>query len=225
MPSPNERSDTLSEAGEGLESEGNTDGRAHEGTYSMALGNAEEAPQDLETIGRNNSSAEGHNLLQRKMQRIARNRNLSEETFSRLSPPGNPYVLPLCPNLDGFRLMNLRKGTFEQSLLLKPDRMDFVKLMQRWDNNPLKLQLPEDLEARPIALQFLAHSLADWNDDVQHLHIYTDGSFSPDMQVASFSFAVFGWNPSAEEDKSTFSGWLADVVCLVPTLPIGSIED
>lgn len=108
--------------------------------------------------------------------------------------------------------MNLRKGTFEQSLLLKPDRMAFVKLMQRWDNNPLKLQLPEDLEARPIALQFLAHSLADWNDDVQHLHIYTDGSFSPDMQVASFSFAVFGWNPSAEEDKSTFSGWLADVV-------------
>lgn len=108
--------------------------------------------------------------------------------------------------------MNLRKGTFEQSLLLKPDRMDFVKLMQRWDNNPLKLQLPEDLEARPIALQFLAHSLADWNDDVQHLHIYTDGSFSPDMQVASFSFAVFGWNPSAEEDKSTFSGWLADVM-------------
>lgn len=33
MPSPNERSDTLSEAGEGLESGGSTDGRAHEGTY------------------------------------------------------------------------------------------------------------------------------------------------------------------------------------------------
>ena len=61
----------------------------------QALGNAEEAPQDMETIGRNNSSAEGHNLLQRKMQRIARNRNLSEETFSRLSPPGNPYRFSL----------------------------------------------------------------------------------------------------------------------------------
>lgn len=206
----------------------------------QALGNAEEAPQDLETIGRNNSSAEGHSLLQRKMQRIARNRNLSEETFSRLSPPGNPSNevsgspsmsqpgwIPVDESSSSTHKQNIEdfiisdeeveqvrcsKGTFEQSLLLKPDRMDFVKLMQRWDNNPLKLQLPEDLEARPIALQFLAHSLAGWNDDVQHLHIYTDGSFSPDMQVASFSFAVFGWNPSAEEDKSTFSGWLADVV-------------
>ena len=82
--------------------------------------------------------------------------------------------------------------------------MDFVKLMQRWDNNPLKLQLPEDLEARPIALQFLAHSLADWNDDVQHLHIYTDGSFSPDMQVASFSFAVFWLEPFSRRGQIDF---------------------
>ena len=84
--------------------------------------------------------------------------------------------------------------------------------MQRWEQTPLRLKLPANMEIRPVALQFLMNSFAGWTEDIDYVHIYTDGSYNSSLGIASFSFAIFGWNDKVEKEKSTFVGWYADVL-------------
>ena len=67
--------------------------------------------------------------------------------------------------------------------------------------------LPEQLRVTPIALQFVARCNAGWNDDIQSLHIYTDGSSDKARSASGFAMAVFGWNPYCECDQHTLVGW------------------
>lgn len=43
-------------------------------------------------------------------------------------------------------------------------------------------------------------------------YIYTDGSFQKKEGISAFATAVFGWSHGEGQVKSTFLGWLADVV-------------
>ena len=202
----------------------------------MVEGHREEAPLDPETTDSAHDPTRGLSLLQIRTFRI-----MSWDNFERLPPPGNPskevFGSPSIPlpgrSPEGNSSSSTHKqatqevfvsdeevekeegskGAFQQSIMLKPDRMNFVKLMQRWNNNPLRLKIPDNIDARPVALQFLAQSFAGWDDDIRQLHIYTDGSYHPGMEIASFSFVIFGWNDeAAEEQKSSFVGWYSDVV-------------
>ena len=91
---------------------------------------------------------------------------------------------------------------------------DFLKLLQRWEETPLHLQLPANLEMTPITRQFVMKSNAGWNDGVLELHIYTDDSYRPNEDISAYAFVIFGWNNEAAEGerKSTFIGWFSDVV-------------
>jgi len=105
-------------------------------------------------------------------------------------------------------------GQYDVQLGTTTAPFDFLKLLQRWDDTPLHLQLPANLEMTPITRQFVMKSIAGWNEGVHELHIYTDGSYRPKEDVSAFAFAVFGWNNEAVEGerKSTFIGWFSDVV-------------
>lgn len=210
--------------------------RSRGASGGRAQGTAEEASLDPETTDSAHDPTRGLSLLQIRTLRI-----MSWDNFERLPPPGNPSnevlgspSIPLpgrSPEGNSSSSTHKQatqevfvsdeevekeegsKGAFQQSIMLKPDRMNFVKLMQRWNNNPLRLKIPDNIDARPVALQFLAQSFAGWDDDIRQLHIYTDGSYHPGMEIASFSFVIFGWNDeAAEEQKSSFVGWYSDVV-------------
>ena len=204
-----------------------------------APGTAEDASRDSEVSGRGSEWVEGHSFLQRFASRISYNRSSQVETFSKLPPPGNPsneddrsptHHLPGRSPVVEISSCSHKKtvetffiddeveseeqvdNIFYQSMNLHPNRYDFVKLLQRWEQTPLHLQIPEHVEIRPVALQFLMTSFAGWSDDIDQLHIYTDGSYNSSVGAASFSFAVFGWNDKVETEKSTFVGWYADVL-------------
>ena len=163
------------------------------------------------------------------------------DSFSELSPPGNPSewnALPapsactperssveeenLSHKLDDVSFVisddevepgDVQAGGFERRVHNRPGDWDFVKLFQTWNDSPLRMQLPDDIELAPIALHLVADSFVGWSSEIEEVHIYTDGSYDPKEEVSSFAFAVFGWSGSRPKDKSFFLGWLAGVVC------------
>ena len=163
------------------------------------------------------------------------------DKFSELSPPGNPSernVLPAPSSCmperssvkdgqsshksedvsfdisdDEVEPEEVCAGGFARRIIPGQHDWDFIKLFQHWDDSPLRLQLPDDLEITPLALQFVAESFAGWSSDIEELHIYSDGSFDPREAVSTFAFAIFGWCGSRIEGKSFFVGWKAGVVC------------
>ena len=208
-----------------------------------APGNAEEAPRDPRShLGEDPGHAD-LSLLQLKTFRTRYFDKKMEDSFSRLPPPGNPSnevsSAPLSSQPEWISVADgdeedshklkiscfsisddeveeeaPREDGFHQSLTLREDRFGFVKLLQRWTDEPLRLDLPEDLDLIPIAWQFLMRSNAGWNGRIQQLHIYTDGSYNPHHDIASFSVAIFGWAEDDPGDRSSFVGWVADVLTM-----------
>ena len=109
------------------------------------------------------------------------------------------------------------RGQYDVRLGIATTSWDFLKLLQRWDEAPLQLQLPTNLEMTPITRQFVMRSIAGWHDSVRELHVYTDGSYKPTEDIAAFAFAIFGWSSEVSNGKSTFIGWFSDVVTTDPT--------
>lgn len=208
----------------------------------VALGSVEDAPQDHGERENDMFEDRGQSLLQiRALRRLVRRTDIVS-TFDRLPPPGNPSNeatgTPLSARPERSSAEEQEECThkqtpivfsisddeveqeafvesgIEQSFILRDNRFDFVRLLQRWEDSPLKLELPQDANFRPIAWQFIMNSNAGWNNRIQQLHIYTDGSYNVGCGVASFSFAVFGWDDRAPEEQSTFVGWFADVITL-----------
>ena len=108
-------------------------------------------------------------------------------------------------------------GQYDVRLGTTMTSFEFLKLLQRWDEAPLQLKLPANLEMKPITRQFVMRSIAGWHEGVRELHIYTDGSYRPTEDIAAFAFAIFGWNSEVDNGKSTFIGWFSDVVITDPT--------
>ena len=207
-----------------------------------ALGSEEDSTWDpsISRNAHDHDNAGGPSLLQVSMRRLQRNYTLHHETFSRLPPPGNPSIRNVEPAPSSWQLgwspaedvesahksedftisisdqevesAEENRGSYTRRVGNHEGDWDFVKLFQAWSQDPLELDLPPHLDLPPIALQFVADSAAGWRADVEELHIYTDGSYNPSQEIASFAVAVLGWSPSQRYDKSVFIGWTAQIV-------------
>lgn len=124
---------------------------------------------------------------------------------------GDPIVVDDVP-VDEVEEEQAYRGDYRVNLEFPDNAMDFVKLLQRWEESPLMLQLPNQLDISPTTQQFLQSSLHGWHGNIQQLHIYTDGSFQQKIGISTFALAIFGWTQTEGQVKSTFLGWLADVV-------------
>ena len=90
------------------------------------------------------------------------------------------------------------------------DINDTLRLLVPWIHCPLKLEIPSDFQAPPIALQFLYRCIAGWSERIQTIHIYTDGSCKSNEgeSQAGFAFSVFGYD-ERKSPNHFFLGWMA----------------
>ena len=88
-------------------------------------------------------------------------------------------------------------------------------LLIPWKHCPLILELPEGIKAPAIAEQFAQHCCEGWDDRIQTIHIYTDGScmIKEDTKDASFAFTVFGCD-LRRKPHHFFLGWFAQKVVI-----------
>ena len=97
---------------------------------------------------------------------------------------------------------------------------EVLKLLVPWQACPLPLLLPSDLQLPAIADQYVRHCVLGWEDRIQSLHIYTDGSCKTcdDERHASFAFSVFGYDMSIKPHHF-FVGWFANRIVTDPGHP------
>ena len=178
-----------------------------------ALGSVEDATWDLNhhPEGR----CEGLSLLQT---RGVISRQGITISFSRLSPPGNTHSDSSGgeKQVEYFEISD-NEETQEVSeettcrMHTDIDKGDLWKLFQPWNEDALELGLDIDDSFSAVSLQFLSNCVVGWDDDIEEVHIYTDGSFHRGYEVASFAFAIFGWNGEAKY-KHYFVGWRGGLV-------------
>ena len=212
---------------------GNSGGPPRERSRSRSRGEApgsvEDAPWDL---------------LRLKGSGRERRANWEISTFELLPPPGNPsneeqpVEIRIANGLhersseadeDGSRndtaiVFNIDDDTEATEWPQKPQKIfeiaipedinQVMVVLQPWTVTPLRLDLPENLEIPSTSLQFIMDCKAGWNEQVESIHIYTDGSSGRDRGTAGFAMAVFGWNQGMEGQRHTFLGWIGSPVIL-----------
>lgn len=135
----------------------------------VALGSVEDAPQDHGDREHGMYEERGHSLLQISALRRSSMKTGTASTFDRLPPPGNPSNEATGPPLsaqperssaeepeecthkktpflfsisdDEVEQEAFVESGIEQSFILRDNRFDFVRLLQRWDDSPLKLAI------------------------------------------------------------------------------------
>ena len=203
------------------------------GFSSQAPGNAEEAPWDL-TLDCPSSLHVTSPWI---------------DFFQRLSPPGNPDVLhdsvsvqsersSIDRIVDEAQLLDPgnsetcwisdaegeepRNQSYSPFAVEVPERLhECLRLLVPWIQQPLCLDIPEDCKILPIVAQFLHQCEDGWSEEIESVHVYTDGSSKriDDEHRASFAFAAFGFK-KGQPPNHFFLGWFARKVILDHTDPV-----
>ena len=197
-----------------------------------ALGSVEDASRDPESCNWTNLTRDRGRLQEQVVGLPEYKANISN--FDRLPPPGNTpeersgrviEVFDIGDEDDeGNSVMEVYdigdedeeyEGDAMRSFSMRPleDRKDIFRLFQEWPEQTMSREIHIDENLSPISLQFLSDCVIGWDDEIKELHIYTDGSYSRNYEVASFAFAVFGWS-NISKDKNYFIGWYGGIVSL-----------
>ncbi len=199
-----------------------------------ALGNAEDAPRDSDSIGHRPELPEHHNfgcrhqldnVSERSSMQVSipeadsgqDNVSVDEESDAQdsspfreptegLPDPGNPTQI----SLDQLISEQESSEKHEVTLRLDPTWGLLWKLFQPWTQS-LNLDIPREASPSPLALQYLS-DCAIGLEGCQQLYIFTDGSYSPQNEVAAFALTIFGTNQETKERH--YGGWLGGVVRL-----------
>ncbi len=183
-----------------------------EGDNFEALGSVEDASWDLNCHLQ--QGCEGLSLIQiKKITKRGKQSYEAKISFSRLPPPGNPHndspegrkIVEYFDISDGEEVQGDTEETV-CSMTTTADKDEIWRLFQPWSENALGLDIEIDESFSAVALQFLSNSVVGWDDDIEEVHIYTDGSYHRGIEVASFAFAVFGW-ANQTDHKHYFVGW------------------
>ena len=197
-----------------------------------ALGNAEEATWDSDSFGRTLNSLDYHSFgfrhhLDAETEQSSSLWSFSEadrgndtvkvdafggmqdssyfrEPTTGLPDPGNPTQL---------RLANLipesaNQATQEVTLKIDQEWGFLWKLFKPW-TQALTVDIPREADPSPLALQYLSDCEIGI-EDCEELHIFTDGSYSPQNEVAAFAMTVFGTSQCRQ--RRHYGGWLGGVV-------------
>ena len=175
---------------------------------------AEEAPQNL-ILAEDVPSDDEEFLLQVDI-------SFQRHSCEGLRPPGNPEDSsewissgscnqpPLEPDyVEGSPVREERphsSANQQQICFHLPEGIESIaSLFQPWLWSPLRIDIPAECNIPAIGLQYLAGCRIGWHDDITHLHVYTDGSFSAKDEVAASAFVVFG--TVGPHGKRSFIGW------------------
>ena len=141
------------------------------------------------------------------------------EACAGLRPPGNPggdsewiSSTSLHPTLEPDEVADssvreVRQQCDERTVRLDlPDGIeDLVQILRPWWDSPLRLDLPPECHIPGVGLQYLAGGRLGWHDDIDQIHIYTDGSYSSKDQIAAGAFVIFG--TVGHHERRSFLGW------------------
>ena len=148
--------------------------------------------------------------------------------FDRLPPPGNTVEFfditedPMEEEPSNVTEIDLTTGSGDEgteshrqqeTFRIKPpeDQQKILAVFRPWPERFLTFDIRIDDSFTPVALQFLSDCVIGWHEEIQEIHIYTDGSFDRRQDVSSYAFAVYGWSPSST-DKHFFLGWSGGIV-------------
>ena len=179
-----------------------------------APGSVEDATWDLED--HLSEACEGLVMLQtgRKVFRKVQHHE-AKISFVSIPPPGNPGQASQESCVEYYELSDQEED--QQDTERTTCRMTTdVKINEMWKLfQPWRKGVSVDIVIDDNALQFLSGCVAGWDEDIQELHVYTDGSYQRNSDLASFAFAVFGWNRQTAH-KHFFVGWTGGIVSLDP---------
>ena len=134
--------------------------------------------------------------------------------FDRLPPPGNTVEFyditedPMEEEPSNVTEIDLTTGSGDEP---PGDQQKILAVFRPWPERFLTFDIRIDDSFTPVALQFLSDCVIGWHEEIQEIHIYTDGSFDRRQDVSSYAFAVYGWSPSST-DKHFFLGWSGGIV-------------
>ena len=89
------------------------------------------------------------------------------------------------------------------------DTKQIWKLFQPWHQTALQLDIDIDDNFTALSLQFLSGCGVGWDDTIEEIHLFTDGSHSKRFGVASYAVTIFGWS-GRENWNTTFWAGLVE---------------
>ena len=127
-----------------------------------------------------------------------------------LPDPGNPAILQL-----DTLLPEEETSKVNMQLQIEPEWAELWKLFKPW-HFELIIDIPREAMPVPLALQYLSGCKIGIQN-CQKLHLFTDGSFNPGAEVASFAIVIIGSNP--DSTNRYFGGWFGGILQLDATNP------
>ena len=127
-----------------------------------------------------------------------------------LPDPGNPAILQL-----DTLLPEEETSKVNMQLQIEPEWAELWKLFKPW-HFELIIDIPREAMPVPLALQYLSGCKIGIQN-CQKLHLFTDGSFNPGAEVASFAIVIVGSNPDSK--NRYFGGWFGGILQLDATNP------
>ena len=199
--------------------------RRYRGEGSEAPGSVEDAPWDLGLHPQ--VHAEALSLLQLAV--INSHGEGHHSSFDMLPPPGNTVgVDSNCTVDENDEISDSRIATEhfiisdgeedehqQESVVCRMttdvDTKQIWKMFQPWHQTALQLDIDIDDNFTALSLQFLSGCGVGWDDTIEEVHLFTDGSHSKRFGVASYAVTIFGWS-GREKLKHHFLGWFGGVV-------------
>ena len=205
----------------------------HEATWNSevgcvgAPGTAEEASWDSDATDNEERLTGRHlSLLQLDI-------SFHRQAFVGLRPPGNPDDVSewisrrheqstlesdLAAGQTVREQNQQKKERYRKVMMRLPEGIDgLAMILQPWCLAPLRLDFPATCDFPGVGLQYLAGCSLGWRDDIECIHIYTDGSFLLRQQVAAGAFAVFG--TTGNHESRAFLGWKGGTIITDPNDP------
>ena len=112
-------------------------------------------------------------------------------TFVSIPPPGNPTSDQQERQVEYFELSDHEEEQPDTGFLTCRMTTDvrtheLWKLFQPWRKG-VSVDIAIDDNFSPLALQFLSGCVVGWDEDIQELHLYTDGSYNRKFDMASYA--------------------------------------
>lgn len=133
-----------------------------------------------------------------------------QDPMEGLPDPGNPAILQL-----DTLLPEEETSKVNMQLQIEPEWAELWKLFKPW-HFELIIDIPREAMPVPLALQYLSGCKIGIQN-CQKLHLFTDGSYNPGAEVASFAIVIIGSNP--DSTNRYFGGWFGGILQLDATNP------
>ena len=227
---PDEEPDSYTTVGSDCRGRSRSRQRMIQGGVCEAPGSVEDAPWDLapHPIG----STESTSFLQVMAHLVDKTsqgrRRWSFSSLTRLAPPGTPDADKTVIDVEdddadkedgqGTAYFNLSDEDGEDEpkeidcgITTTIDTGQLWKMFQPWCEQAISMTIDIDDCFSALSLQYLSGCGVGWDEAIDEIHIFTDGSFHRQHDIASYAMAIFGWSGQCQL-KHHFLGWTGGLV-------------